>query len=51
MPRNEKEIFRASEGPIYKDYDLVTSNQVVYFDTQVELDAHIKIIKDAKQMA
>ncbi|MGI6307495.1 MAG: hypothetical protein ACOX1X_02595 [Dethiobacteria bacterium] len=43
-PRNEDVISRAGEGPIYKEYDLVANNQVVFFDTQEELDAHLKLL-------
>ncbi|MHB8062436.1 MAG: M56 family metallopeptidase [Ruminiclostridium sp.] len=39
-------IFPAGQGPVYKEYDLVAEGQVVYFDTQAELDAHIKLIKE-----
>ena len=41
-------IFRAGEEPVYKDYDLIANNQVVCFDTQAELDAHVKIIKERR---
>jgi len=47
-PHNENKIFRAGEGPVYKDYDLVANNQVVYFDTQDELKAHVKLIKERR---
>lgn len=49
MPRKETVIFRAGEGPIYKEYDLVANNQVVYFDTQEELDAHLKLLKERRE--